>query len=558
MCSMLRSDQLLYPQHTPATPRAAATLLLVRDAPTPEDGWQVLMSRRSAQASFVPGAYVFPGGSFDAQDADMHSHVLHRPSMQGEELTAAIAAVRESFEEMGVLIAVHADGRAATQADIEHLDREAPLWPQLAAHGLQMDLRDVWLLAHWTADRSLPKRFAVHFFVVRMPQAQTPVPDEFEQFEAVWVEPTKAVAAQAAGEMFLIFPTIRTLQRLSHYRAVPDIFAALQGGALWHSTPRGGFEKGQEQRYMESDGPFGEVHMVSPDGQVVHHLDWQHHQPVALRRNVLRLTASNGGVMTGPGTNSYLVGTAASGFLVIDPGPDDAAHVQRLWQATGGNVRAIVCTHSHPDHSPGAALLQNLCAQHGSPRPLVYGMASAATAQAHSLFQPDVQLQDGDCIAVTEPATGTTHTLRAIYTPGHAANHVCLLLQEDGLLFSGDHILNGSTTIISGPDGNMDDYLRSLDKLDAVCAEAGVEFVLPAHGYVLDQARRVIAHLKAHRLAREAKVLAAMQQIPQGQPEDWVPVAYADTPRALWPLAQRSLIAHVERIRALGLAHARH
>ena len=194
--------------------------------------------------------------------------------------------------------------------------------------------------------------------------------------------------------------------------------------------------------------------------------------------------------------------------------------------------------------------------QRGLPKPFIYGLPSAATAQPHSQFVPDVVLHDGACLELTGQGLDgqtITHTLRAIFTPGHAANHLCLLLQEDALLFSGDHILNGSTTIIDVPDGNMHDYLCSLDKLAVLCEQEGVEFVLPAHGYVLEQAKQVIAQLKAHRLAREAKVLAAMQQIPDGGVQDWVALAYADTPQHLWPLAQRSLMAHVERIRALGL-----
>ena len=142
--------------------------------------------------------------------------------------------------------------------------------------------------------------------------------------------------------------------------------------------------------------------------------------------------------------------------------------------------------------------------------------------------------------------------MQAIHTPGHAANHLCLLLLEDGLLFSGDHILNGSTTVINPPDGNMADYLDALDALDALCAQHGADFILPAHGYVLGQARSAIAQLKAHRLAREAKVIAAMQALPDGTLQDWVAHAYTDVPERMWPLAQRSLIAHVERIRAQG------
>ena len=553
---MLRPDQLLYPQREPVTPLNAATLLLLRDRA--DGGWEVLMTRRSPKASFVPGAYVFPGGGIEAQDAQAHAQVLSRSDMDAVTLSAAIAALRESWEEMGVLLAIHANGQPASQADVEALDRTQPLWSQLANAGLQLDVRCVWQLAHWTADRNIPKRFAVPFFVARMPLGQVPKADETEQFEPVWVNPQEALERHQAGQMPMIFPTLRTLQRLSAYPTAQAVLEAVQGGPLWINAPRSGLLSGKETRFTEEESAYGEVAMVCPDGQILHELAWQHVRAVPLRKNILRLTAPNANVMTGPGTNSYLVGEAATGFIAIDPGPADATHVARLLDAAGGDIRHIVCTHSHADHAPGAFVLQQLCVQRGLPKPLIYGLPSASTARPNSQFVPDVLLQDGERLALAGQALdgeNTMHTLRAIHTPGHAANHLCLVLEEDALLFSGDHILNGSTTIIDTPDGNMRDYIDSLDKLAAVCKDAGVEFLLPAHGYVLGHALQVIAKLKAHRLAREAKVLAAMQQQPAGNPQDWVAMAYADTPSHLWKLAERSLIAHVERIRALGLLH---
>ncbi len=294
--------------------------------------------------------------------------------------------------------------------------------------------------------------------------------------------------------------------------------------------------------------------------------EWQHSTPVTLWRNVLRLTAPNPGLMTGPGTNSYLVGQAETGFIVIDPGPDDAAHLQRLWAAAvhpdqrGGNVRAIVCTHSHPDHSPGAAPLQALCAGSAGTRPPILGLASASTARAHSDFKPDQEVADGALLTLpwplaSAPVEPPLHTLRVLHTPGHAANHVCLMLQEDGLLFSGDHILNGSTTVIDPPDGNMHDYLQSLDKLNAACSAHQAEHILPAHGHVLNDAQGAIAQLKAHRLKREAKIAAVMQQLPAGDLDRWLPLAYDDVAPQLWPVARRSLLAHVQRILALQTAN---
>lgn len=277
---------------------------------------------------------------------------------------------------------------------------------------------------------------------------------------------------------------------------------------------------------------------------------WQHELTVALLPHVLRLTAPNPGLMTGPGTNSYLVGESATGWLIIDPGPDEPAHIERLWQAAGGDIRLIVCTHSHADHAPGARPLQALCAQRGGKTPPVLGLPSAPTANPSSHFVPDRPLADGERLSLQAADGQPRHTLQVMHTPGHAANHLCLLLAQDGLLFSGDHILNGSTTVINPPDGNMTAYLDALDALDAACSAQGLGYILPAHGHVMDEARSVIAKLKAHRLAREAKVRVAMQARPQGNLDDWVALAYDDVPQGIWPLAKRSLLAHVERLQS--------
>ena len=444
-----------------------------------------------------------------------------------------------------MLLARHADGRWADAGDISALDRQAPLAEQCRARGLQLAADQVFVLAHWITDRDLPRRFDVPFLIARMPEGQTPVADEREQFEPVWVRPADALARHEAGQFFMIFPTIRTLERLRGYADAQTLLAACAASEapLWTSCPRAGWLAGQEVRYMEHEPPYGELALVSPDGQIVHHLDWQSEQPVALLKNVQRLTAPNPGVMTGPGTNSYLVGDPHTGFLVIDPGPADAEHLERLWRAAGGHIRFIVCTHSHPDHSPGAQALQALCAV----KPPILGLASRPTARANSRFTPDRELQDGERLLLG--AGGTTHTLRVLHTPGHAANHVCLVLEEDGLLFSGDHVLNGSTTVIDPPDGHMGDYLNSLDLLAAACDAHGIGFILPAHGHVLGAAKQAITQLKAHRLKREAKIAAAMQALPHGTLEQWVEKAYDDVPPRLWPVAARSLQAHVDHIR---------
>ncbi|WP_218510179.1 MBL fold metallo-hydrolase [Variovorax sp. dw_308] len=555
---MVRSSQQIHPSRQPAPLLPAATVLLLRDTPA---GIEVLMTRRSDNASFAPGAYVFPGGRIDDNDVEARPIAARRRTQSRLQMTQAIAAIRECFEELGVLLARHTDdSRMVSGAEVAAMDRGNPpavtLAAQCAVKGLRLASDEVFTFAHWITDRDMPKRFDVPFLVARMPEGQVPVADEAEQFEPCWVRPADALERHAKKRFFMIFPTVRTLEKLAAFDSVDAVLAACaREHPLWTSCPRGGLLGGKELRYMEHESPFGELALVCPDGQLVHTLDWQCEEPVRLLKNVMRLTAPNPGAMTGPGTNTYIVGDAATGYLVIDPGPNDFDHIGRLWRITQGDIRAIVCTHSHSDHSPGALPLQALCKKQ---RPPILGLPSAPSARPAARFTPDRVLANDERITLSAhalPPDGVpapTHTLRVIHTPGHAANHLCLLLEEDGLLFSGDHILNGSTTVIDPPDGNMTAYLKSLDLLDEACVAHAVEFILPAHGYVLGQARTAIARLKAHRLKREAKIAAAMRQQPEGTSEDWLPIAYDDVPSRMWPVAARSLQAHVERIRTLA------
>lgn len=261
---MPRDHLLLHPQRVPVTPLNASTLLLLRDLP--DGGCEVLMTRRSERASFAPGMYVFPGGGIEAQDAEAGDDVVRsRDGLDATGRTAATAALRETFEEMGLLLAVHADGRPATQADVDALDRHAPLWPQLRAHGLRLDVAQLWQIGHFTADRNLPKRFAVPFFVARMPEGQTPEPDNREQFEPVWVQPAQALERHQARQMPMIFPTIRTLKRLAQLGSAEGVLAAVVNGPLWQHSPRTGLQRGKEARFTEDEAPYGELAMVCPD-----------------------------------------------------------------------------------------------------------------------------------------------------------------------------------------------------------------------------------------------------------------------------------------------------
>lgn len=536
---MPRQDYRIHEYKPPVVPRPAATILLLRDT---ERGLEVLMTRRSMQASFAPGAFVFPGGALDAADQGDAARGLSRAraSQSHEQQAFTVAAIREAFEELGVLLARRPDGTPAGQGHLDRLsrDRDADFLEQMTEHGLSLAVDDVWWLCHWITDPDLPKRFDARFFVARMPEDQEPVADEGETFEPVWISPGDALKRHEEGSFSMIFPTIRTLRRLAafeHAQAVLD--ACVSEKPLWVSSPRGGKLRGEVARFSEHEPPYGELELIVPDGRVLHSLDWQHEKPVALLRNVQRLTAPNPGRMTGPGTNTYIVGEPGAGYLVIDPGPDLSIHVQRIAQIVGTELKAILCTHAHPDHSPGAAELKALT---GAP---IIGAPSGPNFRSEWQFTPDRTLQDGDVIGV--PGS----TLRVLHTPGHASNHLCFLLEEDGLLFSGDHINNGSTVVIDPPDGNMRDYLIALERL----LKLPFDYILPAHGWVLGFAHDAIQQLIAHRLKREAKVMAAVRSTGGGTMDELVKVVYDDVDKIMHPVAKRSLYAHLDKLAQDGM-----
>ncbi len=536
--SMVRPHKRLHPSRQLPAPRPAATILLLRDA---NDGPQVLMTRRSLTASFAPGAYVFPGGALDPQDSSPLARQLSnaRPDQSDEILGFAAAAVREAFEELGILLADGAEpgeiARLAAQLD---RSQQADFFAQIAQHDLKLALDQVMWFSHWITDRDMPKRFDARFFVARMPEVQQPVADESEQFEPTWIAPAEGLARHERGEFNIIFPTVRTLRQLARFGSVDEVLSHARGQSrVWTSCPRAGLQRGKVARFSEDELPFGELELVTPDGQVEHSIDWQHERWVPLLSHVQRLTAPNPGRMTGPGTNTYLIGEPGN-WLVIDPGPADEAHIERIAAVVGDGLKTIVCTHAHPDHAPGALLLK----QHtGVP---ILGRPTGPDFDPAWAFTPDRMLADGERLQIADS------TLRVLHTPGHTEHHVCLLLEEDGLLFSGDHILSGSTTVITPPDGNMLAYIESLRRL----AGEPFHFILPAHGHVITDGKREIDRLIAHRFAREAKVLAALQHTGGGTLDELVEFAYDDVDRILYPVAKRSLLAHLLKLRDEGRA----
>jgi glyoxylase-like metal-dependent hydrolase (beta-lactamase superfamily II) len=255
----------------------------------------------------------------------------------------------------------------------------------------------------------------------------------------------------------------------------------------------------------------------------------------AIAPNVRRLVANNPGFMTGPGTNTYLLGRER--HVVIDPGPADPKHLDRIIAETNGAVDSVLVTHTHADHSPGALLL---AAKTGA---TLLGRPAPGDGRQDLSFTPQRVLEDGDEIRVDDLR------LRALHTPGHASNHVCYLL-DGGLLFTGDHLMQGSTVVIAPPDGDMSEYLQSLERLK----REPVSRLAPGHGLTIEDAQAEINRIIAHRLQREAKVFERLQQFGKGTIDDLVTRVYDDVDPRLHPLAKSSLLAHLQKLERDGRA----
>ena len=263
----------------------------------------------------------------------------------------------------------------------------------------------------------------------------------------------------------------------------------------------------------------------------------------ALSPTVRRLIAANPGPFTYTGTGTYVIGRGQ--VAVVDPGPLDQAHIDALVSALAGEtISHILVTHTQMDHSPAAAPWK---ARSGAQ---TYGFGPhGRTADGEALveeggdmaFVPDHVLRDGDIVQ------GEGWSVEAVFTPGHTSNHLCFSLREEKALFTGDHVMGWSTTVISPPDGDMQAYFASLDKL--LARDDAIYY--PTHGAPVTDPKPLMRGLIAHRLERENQIIDVLRAGPKAL-KDMVPVIYAAVDPRLHPAAARSLLAHLIRLQKIG------
>ena len=246
---------------------------------------------------------------------------------------------------------------------------------------------------------------------------------------------------------------------------------------------------------------------------------------------IKKITAPNPSVFTGQGTNTYLIGN--KDITLIDPGPNIQEHIDEIIKLGDGNIKRIVVTHTHTDHSPAALPISKILNV-----PMYGRLVDGDSSWEDETFSPDVVLKDLDKIETEE------YILQAIHTPGHASNHFCFLIKNLNCLITGDHIMDGSTVVIGPPDGNMDDYLNSLKRLLTL----KIDFFAPGHGNFMYEPEKTIQSIIRHRLARESKTIRKLEDFGKNTIDELVKFVYDDVPEQLHPIAKFSLEAHLIKL----------
>jgi len=475
--------------------REAATLAILRDGP---GGLEILVTVRPRSMRFMGGATVFPGGALSTSDGDprwerastLSRRDAARLTNETEERALAhfVCALRESFEEVGFIV-------GAADPLIERSDAEdgSQFLEACLDRGAVLALHKLVFAGRWVTPQGAPVRFDTRFFCVRAPEGWEPRPDPREVESAHWVTPRAALDELARGKALMAPPTVEMLQLLDKH---PDVQSVLDR--------------------IGEEGLTGAGNLIS----------------VRLSPLVHVVLAPNPGIMTGPGTNTYIVGAGPT--VVIDPAVDDEEYVDEVIERAGA-VSQILVTHRHPDHVGGAAAL---AARTGA-QVRAFGRDKAGDATV-------VPIADGEVVQVGGAS------LVALHTPGHAADHLCWWMEGAATLFAGDNVLGEGTAVIAPPEGNMADYLGSLRRL----FDLHIDRIYPGHFRWLDGGREVIQGYLDHRAEREQKVIAAIDD-DGSTVEDIVTRAYTDTPKHLHPVAAYSVLAHLEMLEGEGKVRRR-
>ncbi|OYT72869.1 MAG: MBL fold metallo-hydrolase [Chloracidobacterium sp. CP2_5A] len=509
---------------TTATPKYASAVILLRRDPT--GVWRFFWAKRAEATPFLGGYHAFLGGRRDPED----NHIPVRHATDAEHAAQCVCAAREVFEEAGVVLAdgrlTDAETRLAARADL--MAGRVTFAEICARFDLRIDARRFTPAGRWVTPAGVPRRYDTTFFISELDFQQEPRLWPEEMVDGNWMTPSEALDAWARGAIRLVPPTLHSVRSLLRWTAEGAARRAdfERLSALFHDHPAA---RGEPPAFIELAPGIVTFPLRTPTLPPATH------------------------------TNCYLVGDRD--LIVIDPAspyPDEQtrldAHLTQLADQSGARVREIWLTHHHPDHVGGVATLSRRWNAPVAAHPITAKLLDGQIPVARLLNDGDAcELSAAALVAQgLVPATWPGWRLRAVFTPGHARGHLCFFEETTGTLFSGDMVVGLGSVLVDPDEGDMADYLDSLQRLLGLPMRA----IAGGHGPALTAPRAVIESYIAHRRQREARIVAALRDGASTVP-DLVATVYADTPPALHPLAARSVQAHLVKLMREGKARRR-